>query len=196
MSRSFVHVVEPDFVFSEGDTVVCDCLSLILCFPIRSSLTVVHRADSATQKIANNGNKCSHEKVGPMLADSAVQKHPSVFIHKSPLREYKVGAIYETRKNNIPFSASFCIIMEPFTGGHAMIALALFQYHAMTFNFVHFMIGFILLICAIAIVIILVKWIAQLSGVAVPAPLMMVLGILLFVVLLILLLNWSGLGLW
>jgi hypothetical protein len=86
--------------------------------------------------------------------------------------------------------------MEPFTGGHAMIALALFQYHAMTFNFVHFMIGFILLICAIAIVIILVKWIAQLSGVAVPAPLMMVLGILLFVVLLILLLNWSGLGLW
>lgn len=64
------------------------------------------------------------------------------------------------------------------------------------FNFFHFIIGFILVVCAIAIVIILVKWLAQLAGVAIPPALMLVGGILLFVLLLLLLLNYSGYSAW
>jgi Na+/alanine symporter len=62
------------------------------------------------------------------------------------------------------------------------------------FNFIHFIVGFLLLICVIAVVIIGVRWLAALAGVAIPPPLMAILGILLFVVLLLLLLNWSGLS--
>lgn len=61
-----------------------------------------------------------------------------------------------------------------------------------TFNFPHFIIGFIFLVCAIAIVIILVKWLAGLMGLTIPQPLMVVGGILLFMLLLWLLLNWAG----
>jgi len=59
-------------------------------------------------------------------------------------------------------------------------------------NPIRFMVGFILLCCCIAVVIILVKWLAGLAGVAVPAPLMLVLGIILFVILLLMLLSYSG----
>jgi hypothetical protein len=61
-----------------------------------------------------------------------------------------------------------------------------------TFSFPHFIVGFIFLCCAIAIVIILVKWLAGLAGFTIPPPLMLVAGILLFMLLLALLLNWSG----
>ena len=61
-----------------------------------------------------------------------------------------------------------------------------------SFNFPHFIIGFIFLVCAIAIIIILVKWLAGLMGLAIPQPLMVVGGILLFMLLLWLLLNWAG----
>lgn len=64
------------------------------------------------------------------------------------------------------------------------------------FNFPHFILGFIFLCCAIAIVIILVKWLAQLAGVAIPPPLILVGGILLFMMLMVLLLNWSGYSVW
>jgi hypothetical protein len=64
------------------------------------------------------------------------------------------------------------------------------------FNFFHFIFGFILVCCAIAIVIILVKWLAGLAGVTIPPPLMLVGGILMFVLLLMLLLNYSGLRIW
>jgi hypothetical protein len=77
-----------------------------------------------------------------------------------------------------------------------MLATMLLLQRMGTFNFLHFIVGFIFLVCAIAIVIILVKWLAQLTGVTVPPPLMMVLGILLFVVLLVVLLNWAGWGIW
>jgi hypothetical protein len=86
--------------------------------------------------------------------------------------------------------------MEPVTGGHAMIALALFQYHAMTFNFVHFAVGLLLLFCVLAILIIGIKWLCSLAGIAIPQPLMVILGIIVFVALLLMLLSWSGLGLW
>jgi hypothetical protein len=74
------------------------------------------------------------------------------------------------------------------------LALAVFQRSLgmSGFNFVHFMVGFILVVCAIAIVIILVRWLLSLMGVAIPQPLMVVLGIFLFVVMMLLLLNWSG----
>lgn len=79
-----------------------------------------------------------------------------------------------------------------------MTALLLLQRlgTAGAFNFVHFIVGFLLLVCAIAIVIICVKWLATLAGITVPPQLMLVLGILLFVVLLLLLLNWAGLAIW
>lgn len=64
------------------------------------------------------------------------------------------------------------------------------------FNFFHFIVGFILVVCAIAIVIILVKWLAQIAGVAIPPALVLVGGILLFVFLLLLLLNYSGFSAW
>jgi hypothetical protein len=65
-----------------------------------------------------------------------------------------------------------------------------------SFSFPHFIIGFIFLCCAIAIVIILVKWLAGLAGFTIPPALMMVAGILLFMLLLSLLLNWSGYNIW
>jgi hypothetical protein len=77
-----------------------------------------------------------------------------------------------------------------------MILANLLLQHMGAFNFVHFIVGFLLVVCAIAIVIICVKWLAGLAGEAVPPPLMLVLGILLFIVLLLMLLNWSGLAIW
>lgn len=74
-----------------------------------------------------------------------------------------------------------------------MIASLLFQSHYLTgFNFVHFVVGFILVCCAIAVVIILVRWLLALAGVTIPQPLLLVLGIVLFVVLMLALLSWSG----
>ncbi len=63
-----------------------------------------------------------------------------------------------------------------------------------SFNFVHFVVGFILLICALAIVVILLRWVMGLMGVAIPQPLLVVLGIVLFVVFMLLLLNWAGIS--
>jgi hypothetical protein len=69
-------------------------------------------------------------------------------------------------------------------------------YGGSAFNFIHFVVGLILVVCALAILIILVKWLCSLAGVAIPQPLLLVLGILLFVILFIVLLNWAGLGIW
>jgi hypothetical protein len=70
--------------------------------------------------------------------------------------------------------------------------LALFSAPLVSADPIRFIVGFILVCCLIAIVIILVKWLAGLAGVAIPGPLMLVLGILLFVVLLLWLLSYSG----
>jgi hypothetical protein len=57
---------------------------------------------------------------------------------------------------------------------------------------IRFLVGFLILCCCIAVVIILVRWLVGLTGIAIPSPLMLVLGIVLFVVLLLMLLNYSG----
>jgi len=62
-----------------------------------------------------------------------------------------------------------------------------------SFNAVHFAVGFILLICVLAIVIIGIKWLLTLAGITVPQPVLVMLGILVFMVLLIALLDYSGL---
>ena len=58
---------------------------------------------------------------------------------------------------------------------------------------IQFLVGFLLLICTIAVVIIAVRWLGALAGVSVPQPLLLILGIILFMVLLLWLLSWSGL---
>ena len=70
--------------------------------------------------------------------------------------------------------------------------IALLASNLMSFNFPRFIIGFVFVCCAIAIVIILVKWLAGLAGAAIPPPLMLVLGILVFMLLMWLLLGWAG----
>jgi hypothetical protein len=81
-----------------------------------------------------------------------------------------------------------------------LLATALFQRSAAlggsAFNFIHFVVGLILVVCALAILIILVRWLCSLAGVTIPQPLLLVLGIILFVILFIVLLNWAGLGIW
>jgi hypothetical protein len=64
------------------------------------------------------------------------------------------------------------------------------------FNFIHFVVGFLLMVCALAIVIILCKWLLGLMGVPIPQPLLVVLGIIIFVILLLMLLSWSGAYSW
>jgi len=61
------------------------------------------------------------------------------------------------------------------------------------FSAIHFLVGFIVLICVVAIVIIAAKWLLSLTGLAIPQPLLVILGILIFLVLLLWLLSWSGL---
>ena len=61
------------------------------------------------------------------------------------------------------------------------------------FNAIHFLIGFIVLICVVAIMIILIRWLLTLTGLAIPQPLLVCLGILLFLALFLYLLSWSGL---
>jgi|HubBroStandDraft_4_1064222.scaffolds.fasta_scaffold1171281_2 hypothetical protein len=61
---------------------------------------------------------------------------------------------------------------------------------------IRFLIGFLIACCVIAVVIILVKWLLGLAGVTIPPPLMLVIGILLFIFLLLWVLNWSGVYRW
>ena len=61
------------------------------------------------------------------------------------------------------------------------------------FSPLHFLVGFLVLVCVMAIIIIAVKWLLALSGVPIPQPLLMILGILVFIILLFVLLNYSGL---
>jgi hypothetical protein len=71
------------------------------------------------------------------------------------------------------------------------LTLALFE-GSLAADPIRFLIGFLIACCVIACVIILVKWLCGLAGVAIPPPLMLVLGILLFIFLLLWVLNWSG----
>lgn len=61
---------------------------------------------------------------------------------------------------------------------------------------IHFLLAFAVLCAVIAIVIILVRWVVSLTGWVIPPPLLAVLGILLFIVLLMWIMNWSGVYRW
>jgi hypothetical protein len=63
-------------------------------------------------------------------------------------------------------------------------------------DLIHFLVGFLLLVCVIAVFIIAARWLCALAGLTIPQPLMLILGILLFVVLLLMLLSWSGVYRW
>jgi len=64
------------------------------------------------------------------------------------------------------------------------------------FSPIHFLIGFLILVCVLAIVIIACKWLLSLTGLAIPQPLLLILGIIIFLLLLLMLLNYSGLNVW
>lgn len=59
------------------------------------------------------------------------------------------------------------------------------------------MVGFVVFCVCIAIVVILGRWLLGLTGLAIPQPLMMVLGLIVFLVLFLFFLDWLGaLGTW
>lgn len=64
------------------------------------------------------------------------------------------------------------------------------------FNPLNFLIGFLILVCVIAVVIIGIRYLISLTGWVIPAPLLAMGGIILFIVLLLVLLNYSGLYVW
>lgn len=55
-----------------------------------------------------------------------------------------------------------------------------------------FLIWFLVVIAVVAIVIIASKWLLGLAGVAIPPPLLAILGIILFIILLVALLHFVG----
>jgi hypothetical protein len=61
------------------------------------------------------------------------------------------------------------------------------------FNPIRFAVGFIVLIVVLAIVIIGLKWLLGLAGITVPQPLLMILGLLVFLLLFLALMQWSNL---
>jgi hypothetical protein len=61
------------------------------------------------------------------------------------------------------------------------------------FSPLHFLIGFIILVCVLAIVIIAVQWLLGLAGITIPPPIKLILGIMLFLCLFLWLISWSGL---
>ena len=54
------------------------------------------------------------------------------------------------------------------------------------------LIGFVIFCVCVAIVIILGRWLLSLTGIAIPQPLMVVLGLIVFLVLLLFFLDWIG----
>jgi len=62
-----------------------------------------------------------------------------------------------------------------------------------SFNALHFLVGVIVMICVLAIIIIGARWLAGLAGIVIPQPLMIILGILVFLALFLWVMNFSGL---
>jgi hypothetical protein len=55
------------------------------------------------------------------------------------------------------------------------------------------LIGFLVVVCVFAIVIIACRWLLSVTGIAIPQPLLLILGIAVFLLFLLAFLNWSGL---
>jgi len=60
------------------------------------------------------------------------------------------------------------------------------------FSMIHFAAGFAVMICVLAILIIAAKWLLGLAGISIPPPLMTIIGILLFLILLLAVFEYSG----
>jgi hypothetical protein len=80
--------------------------------------------------------------------------------------------------------------------GSLAVAVLQFGARSSAFNFIHFAVGLLLVFCVLAILIIGVRWLCGVAGIAIPAPLMLILGIIVFVILLLMLLDWAGAGIW
>jgi hypothetical protein len=75
-----------------------------------------------------------------------------------------------------------------------MKLLSLLAYGSLSaFSPIHFLIGFLVLVCVLAIVIIACRWLLTLTGITIPQPLLLILGIIVFLILLLVLLQYSGL---
>lgn len=74
-----------------------------------------------------------------------------------------------------------------------MTALALVLARPLVFQPVAFLLGFLLLVAILACVIIGFKYLMALADIAIPPPLLAMLGIIVFIVLLLALFNYSGL---
>ena len=72
-------------------------------------------------------------------------------------------------------------------------SLALFVSQLTVSSPARFLVGFLVFVCVLAIVIIACRWLLSLTGIAIPQPLLVILGIIVFLLLLLVLLNWSGL---
>ena len=60
-----------------------------------------------------------------------------------------------------------------------------------------FLIGFLIFICVVAVVILGIRWLIRISGVAISPELNLIIGIILFIILLIVFVNWMpGLHIW
>lgn len=59
-------------------------------------------------------------------------------------------------------------------------------------DMIHFAVGFVVLVVVLAIVVIAVRWLLGLMGIAIPQPLMVIIGLFFFLIFLLMLLNWSG----
>lgn len=68
---------------------------------------------------------------------------------------------------------------------------ALFVAPIASTHLLHFLVGFLLVVCIIAIVIISIQWLAGLAKVTIPPPLLAILGIILFMCLIIWLANYT-----
>lgn len=56
------------------------------------------------------------------------------------------------------------------------------------------MVNFLLFICFIAILIIGARWLMSLTGLSIPQPLLVILGIILFIIVLLVFVNYVGYG--
>ena len=75
-------------------------------------------------------------------------------------------------------------------------ALTMFASSPLAADPIRFLVGLVLACCVIAVVIILIKWLLGLAGIAIPQPLMLILGIIAFIMILLWLLSWSGVYRW
>ena len=59
---------------------------------------------------------------------------------------------------------------------------------------ISFLISFLIFIVVVAIVVIGIRWLLSLTGVAIPQPIMIILGLILFLILLVCFLNYMPIG--